>query len=93
MQVVAATVIGAVVGATGYILASGNGPRVSSLIRSAAVSVGLVRKREPQWGDNWRSCEAAKTEGTWSISIGEPGYSSFLDRDGDGVACEPYHGR
>ncbi|MEJ6594094.1 MAG: excalibur calcium-binding domain-containing protein [Parasphingorhabdus sp.] len=24
---------------------------------------------------------------------GDPGYRRSLDRDGDGVACEPYRGR
>ncbi|WP_082919800.1 excalibur calcium-binding domain-containing protein [Sphingobium sp. EP60837] len=24
---------------------------------------------------------------------GQPGYGAHLDRDGDGVACEPYCGR
>ncbi|MFC4594438.1 excalibur calcium-binding domain-containing protein [Sphingobium tyrosinilyticum] len=24
---------------------------------------------------------------------GQPGYGAHLDRDGDGVACEPYRGR
>lgn len=34
------------------------------------------------------SCDAAKAAGYSSIKRGDPGYSSALDRDGDGVACD-----
>lgn len=36
------------------------------------------------------NCSAARAVGAGSISVGEPGYRSDLDRDGDGVACEPW---
>ena len=35
-------------------------------------------------------CHAARAAGAAPIGIGEPGYRPALDRDGDGVACEPY---
>ncbi|MFD8566193.1 excalibur calcium-binding domain-containing protein [Streptomyces sp. NPDC059639] len=35
-------------------------------------------------------CDAARAAGVAPLYRGEPGYSSDLDRDGDGVACEPY---
>ena len=34
------------------------------------------------------NCEAARRAGVTPIYRGQPGYSSKLDRDGDGVACE-----
>lgn len=34
------------------------------------------------------NCAAARAAGAAPIYRGEPGYSSKLDRDGDGVACE-----
>lgn len=34
------------------------------------------------------SCAEARAAGYWNIKYGEPGYSSNLDRDGDGIACE-----
>ncbi|MEV5537465.1 excalibur calcium-binding domain-containing protein [Saccharopolyspora shandongensis] len=34
------------------------------------------------------SCKAAKAAGAAPLYRGDPGYSSKLDRDGDGVACE-----
>lgn len=36
----------------------------------------------------YKNCSAAKAAGVTPLYIGEPGYSSKLDRDGDGVACE-----
>jgi len=27
------------------------------------------------------------------VRAGEPGYGPHLDRDGDGIGCEPYRGR
>lgn len=34
------------------------------------------------------NCAAARAAGAAPIRVGEPGYASHLDRDGDGVACE-----
>lgn len=36
----------------------------------------------------FRSCAAARAAGAAPLYRGDPGYSSALDRDGDGVACE-----
>ncbi len=42
---------------------------------------------------SYRNCAAARAAGAAPIRYGEPGYGPHLDRDGDGVACEPYRGR
>jgi hypothetical protein len=34
------------------------------------------------------NCSAARAAGAAPLRVGEPGYRSALDRDGDGVACE-----
>lgn len=34
------------------------------------------------------NCDAARAAGAAPLYAGEPAYSSKLDRDGDGVACE-----
>ena len=34
------------------------------------------------------NCAAARAAGAAPLYAGQPGYSSNLDRDGDGVACE-----
>lgn len=36
----------------------------------------------------YASCAAVRAAGAAPIHRGDPGYSSDLDRDGDGVACE-----
>lgn len=42
----------------------------------------------PGAGVSYPNCAAAKAEGAAPLYAGEPGYSTKLDRDGDGVACE-----
>ena len=41
----------------------------------------------------YRNCAAARAAGVAPLYRGEPGYRPALDRDGDGVACEPYRRR
>ncbi|HEY5850158.1 MAG TPA: excalibur calcium-binding domain-containing protein [Lysobacter sp.] len=41
----------------------------------------------------FRNCAEARAAGAAPVRRGEAGYGSHLDRDGDGVGCEPYHGR
>ncbi len=38
----------------------------------------------------YANCDEARAAGAAPIYEGEPGYAPHLDRDGDGVACEPY---
>jgi hypothetical protein len=38
----------------------------------------------------YKNCDAVRAAGAAPIRTGDPGYSRKLDRDGDGVACEPY---
>lgn len=47
----------------------------------------------PQPTGAFRNCDAARAAGAAPISRGEPGYGSHLDRDNDGIACEPYRER
>ncbi|MFA7604786.1 MAG: excalibur calcium-binding domain-containing protein [Novosphingobium sp.] len=59
-------------------------------MRAFAADAGLVRAREPQPGDVWSGCNAARAAGTAPIYVSEPGYRPEMDGDGDGIACEPY---
>jgi hypothetical protein len=36
----------------------------------------------------YANCAAVRAAGAAPIRVGQPGYSSKLDRDGDGVGCE-----
>jgi len=44
-------------------------------------------------GMPFRNCTEARTAGAAPVYRGQPGYGEHLDRDGDGVGCEPYRGR
>lgn len=84
---------------------SGNTLSAARPLLLGAVLVGLVvgtgasvppRATQPSgstfFGSHYRNCDAARAAGVAPLHVGEPGYRSELDRDGDGVACEPYHG-
>lgn len=36
----------------------------------------------------YKNCDAARAAGAAPVRVGDPGYASHLDRDGDGVGCE-----
>lgn len=40
-----------------------------------------------------KNCDAARAVGLAPSRRGEPGYWPWLDRDNDGIACEPWRGR
>jgi len=44
-------------------------------------------------GGVFRNCTEARAAGAAPVYAGSPGYGPHLDRDGDGVGCEPYKGR
>ncbi len=39
------------------------------------------------------NCAEARAAGAAPVRRGEPGYGPHLDRDNDGIGCEPYRGR
>lgn len=41
----------------------------------------------------FRNCAEARAAGAAPVYRGQPGYGPHLDRDGDGVGCEPYRGQ
>ncbi|MFD6155009.1 excalibur calcium-binding domain-containing protein [Nocardia sp. NPDC060256] len=36
----------------------------------------------------YTDCDQVRAEGVGTLYRGEPGYNSFLDQDGDGIACD-----
>ena len=38
----------------------------------------------------YANCSEVRAAGKAPLRRGEPGYADHLDRDGDGIACEPY---
>lgn len=47
----------------------------------------------PDEGRAYRNCDEARAAGAAPVRRGEPGYGPHLDRDNDGIGCEPYRGR
>lgn len=41
----------------------------------------------------YRNCSEARAAGAAPVRRGDPGYGPHLDRDNDGIGCEPYRGR
>lgn len=41
----------------------------------------------------FRNCTEARAAGAAPVHRGDEGYGTHLDRDNDGVGCEPYRGR
>ena len=39
------------------------------------------------------NCTEARAAGAAPVRRGDPGYGPHLDRDNDGIGCEPYRGR
>ncbi|MGH3563076.1 MAG: excalibur calcium-binding domain-containing protein [Mycobacterium sp.] len=40
-------------------------------------------------GPPYKNCTEAHKDGRYNIPRDDPAYASKLDRDGDGIACEP----
>ena len=59
-----------------------------------ATAVPAARVPRPQSsGRAFANCAEARAAGAAPVRRGEPGYGPHLDRDNDGVGCEPYRGR
>ena len=70
-----------------------------SLVHPAAIMIALVvLAAQPSaapaqtGGVYYKYCAHARAAGAAPIRRGQPGYGPHLDRDGDGIACEPYKG-
>lgn len=46
--------------------------------------------QEPSY--TYINCDEARSSDDAPLYRGDPGYGDHLDRDGDGVACEPWYG-
>lgn len=50
-------------------------------------------RQAPAPGRAFANCAEARAAGAAPVHRGDPGYGPHLDRDNDGVGCEPYRGR
>lgn len=56
---------------------------------ASAFSPPAERKRAPPSGGAFANCTEARAAGAAPVRRGDPGYGQHLDRDGDGIGCEP----
>ena len=62
--------------------------------RPAQPPPGAAREKSPPGSVVfYRNCAEARAAGAAPIRRGQPGYGQHLDRDNDGIACEPYKGK
>lgn len=61
---------------------------------SAIAPARAQARSMPAGGTSWSypNCRAARAAGAAPLYVGQPGYGAHMDGDGDGIACEPYHG-
>src|SRR5690606_36635854 len=60
----------------------------------ATPSTQLAPARQaPASGRTFANCAQARAAGAAPVHRGDPGYGPHLDRDNDGIGCEPYRGR
>lgn len=75
----------------------GNGPARSPLapLPSARASNSMRQNltTTPGAGRAFANCSEARAAGAAPVRRGDPGYGPHLNRDNDGVGCEPYRGR
>ncbi len=78
--------------AVGVISTESGRARVATIAGMVGAPATLTRAHNPPPGAYYPGCNAARAAGVAPLLAGEPGYRPEMDGDGDGIACEPYHG-
>lgn len=65
-----------------------NRPSTTAATRAPTTTVVTAAPLPVAPSSSYANCSEARAAGAAPLVRGEPGYSSKLDRDGDGVACE-----
>lgn len=58
-------------------------------VTAAALGGSVAQAAAATAGPPYRNCSEAHADGRYNIPRDDPAYSSKLDREGDGLACEP----
>lgn len=80
----------------GYHCHNGSAPRPPSApVYPQGLSPQRLRpeERDDQRQLRYANCSEARAAGAAPVRRGDPGYGPHLDRDNDGIGCEPYRGR
>ena len=67
--------------------------RTAFAITSLMVGIGLATAPAALADPPYRNCSEVHADGRYNIPSNDPAYRPQLDRDGDGLACEPYKGK
>ncbi|UMB70807.1 excalibur calcium-binding domain-containing protein [Mycobacterium paraterrae] len=67
--------------------------RTAFVTASLLVGLGIAAAPTALADPPYRNCSEAHADGRYNIPSTDPAYRSQLDRDQDGLACEPYQGR
>ena len=74
-------------------LSVGNGSERSAAEESELVGLSSLCSQPitlvPPVGRAFKNCTEARNAGAAPVNRGDPGYAPHLDRDNDGVGCEP----
>lgn len=79
----------------GYHCHRGGGAAVETRAapRNEPASAAYIAPRRPRSGRAFANCDEARAAGAAPVRRSDPGYGPHLDRDNDGIGCEPYRGR
>ncbi|NJK59258.1 MAG: excalibur calcium-binding domain-containing protein [Oscillatoriales cyanobacterium SM2_1_8] len=69
----------------------GASPKPSQFSRQHLIPAQTTPKQRAAGA--FSSCAEARAAGSAPVRRGDPGYGSHLDRDNDGIGCEPYRPR
>lgn len=69
-----------------YLILTNAAPHLAFLARDDVASLPDMARDEAVY---YRTCDAARTAGAAPIYYGQAGYRPELDRNNDGIACEP----
>jgi hypothetical protein len=62
--------------------------RTVKSVRTVTAAAPLAPSDSAGGSVYYANCSEARAAGVTPLSVGDPGYSPHLDRDGDGIACE-----
>lgn len=62
-------------------------------VATSSAAARLSPSRTSPSSRAFANCAEARAAGRAPVRRGEPGYGPHLDRDNDGIGCEPYRGR
>lgn len=70
-----------------------DGSSGAASLRSSSLGFAPATAARGRSGRVFRNCDEARSAGAAPVRRGDPGYGQHLDRDNDGIGCEPYRGR